>query len=165
MPRRKSWSDFQALEQKQLDAKLSQASSLRSVEPPRNGWIKSVRLALGMTAAQLGNRLRMSPQAVLTLEKREVAGTITLASLEKAARALNCEMRVVFVSNRGTAVTVHARALTKAREERNQIVHTMGLEAQGKGVREALDLEKIAESWRTKRRARLWDEASRDDEK
>jgi predicted DNA-binding mobile mystery protein A len=165
MPRRKPWSDFQALEQKQLDAKLSQASSLRSVEPPRNGWIKSVRLALGMTAAQLGNRLRMSPQAVLTLEKREVAGTITLASLEKAARALNCEMRVVFVSNRGTAETVHARALTKAREERNGIVHTMGLEAQGKGVREALDLEKIAESWRTKRRERLWDEASRDDEK
>jgi hypothetical protein len=41
----------------------------------------------------------------------------------------------------------------------------MGLEAQGKGVSEALDLEKIAESWRTARRARLWDEAGRDDKK
>jgi predicted DNA-binding mobile mystery protein A len=158
MPRQKPWSDFYAFEQRQLDARLHQNASLRSAEPPRNGWIKSVRLALGMTAAQLGRRLRMSPQAVLTLEKREVAGSITLASLEKAARALNCQLRVTFASNEGTTEIVQQRALQKAREERNRIVHTMGLEAQSQGVSEALDLEKIAESWRTKRRARLWDE-------
>jgi predicted DNA-binding mobile mystery protein A len=160
MSRRKPWSDFQALEQKQLDAKLNQVSGHHSVEPPRTGWIRSVRLALGMTAAQLGKRLRTSPQSVLTLEKREVAGTITLASLDKAARALNCELRVVFVSNRGTAQTVEERAMERARAERNRIVHTMGLEAQAGGVAEALDLEKIAESWRTERRSRLWDDMS-----
>jgi predicted DNA-binding mobile mystery protein A len=160
MPRRKHWSDFQALEQKQLDAKLNQSSSVRSVEVPQHGWIKSARQALGMTAAQLGSRLRMSPQAVLTMEKREVAGTITLGSLQKAARALNCEARVVFVSNEGIAETVQQRAMKKAREERNRIVHTMGLEAQAGGVSEALDLEKIAESWKTVRRSRLWDDVS-----
>jgi len=95
-----------------------------------------------MTAAQLAKRLRMSPQSVLALEKREAAGTVTIATLEKAARALDCELRVVFVSTHGTERTVHDRALKKAREERNEILHTMGLESQGKGVREALDLEK-----------------------
>ena len=105
MPRRKQWSDFQALEQKQLDTKFNLSSSVRTLDPPRHGWIKSVRLALGMSAAQLGRRLRMSPQAVLMLEKREVAGTITLASLERAARALSCEARVVFVSGEGIADT------------------------------------------------------------
>jgi predicted DNA-binding mobile mystery protein A len=163
MPRTKPWSEFRALEQKRLDSKLDRASNLRAVEAPPTGWIKSVRQALGMTAAQLAKRLGMSPQSVLALEKREVAVAITLATLEKAAHALDCEMHVVFTSRRGTGQIVYERAMKKAREERNEIVHTMGLEAQGDGVREALDLEKIAESWRTKRRSRLWDDVSRDD--
>lgn len=112
-----------------------------------------------MTAAQLGKRLRMSPQSVLALEKREVAGSITLATLEKAAQALDCRVRVLFIPNHGIEETVYQRAMDRARDERNRIVHTMGLEGQGTGVREALDLDKIAESWRTKRRTRLWDES------
>lgn len=162
MPRTKPWSEYRALEQKQLDAKLARVSNLRSIEPPRTGWIKSVRQALGMTAAQLAKRLGTSPQSVLALEKREVAGTITLETLKKVARALDCEVHVVFTSRHGTEQTVYERAMNKAREERNEIVHTMGLEAQSTGVREALDLAKIAESWRTKRRARLWDDDKRD---
>ncbi len=158
MPRPKGWSEFAALEQKQMDATLRQAASIASIETPRNGWIKSIRQALGMTAAQLGKRLSTSPQSVLALEKREVAGTITLETLERAARALDCRVRVVFVPNRGIEETVYQRAMDRAREERNRIVHTMGLEGQGTGVREALNLDKIAESWRTKRRTRLWDE-------
>jgi predicted DNA-binding mobile mystery protein A len=158
MPRPKRWSEFAALEQKQLDATLRQAAAIASLEAPRSGWIKSIRQALGMTAAQLAKRLRTSPQSVLALEKREAAGSITLATLEKAARALDCQMRVVFIPNRGIEESVSRRAMERAREERNQIVHTMGLEGQAKGVREVLDLDKIAESWRTKRRTRLWDE-------
>jgi predicted DNA-binding mobile mystery protein A len=158
MPRPKGWSEFTMLEQRQLDAILRQAARVASVETPRNGWIKSIRHALGMTAAQLANRLRTSPQSVLALEKREVAGTITLATLEKAARALDCRMQVVLIPNHGIEENVARRAMERAREERNQIVHTMGLEGQATGVREVLDLDKIAESWRTKRRTRLWDE-------
>jgi predicted DNA-binding mobile mystery protein A len=165
MPRTKQWSEYLELERKQLDATLKRAAAVRPIEAPRLGWIKSVRQALGMTAAQLAKKLGMSQQAVLALEKREVAGSITLATLEKAARALDCEMRVVFISAKGLEKIVYQRALNRAREERNQIVHTMGLEAQSSGVREALDLEKIAESWRTTRRSRLWDDADRDDEK
>ena len=164
MPGTKRKSDFAALERKQLDIQLRNPG-LRSVETPRNGWIKSIRQALGMTATQLAKRLRITPQSVLDLEKREVAGTITIATLKKAAHALDCHLLVALVPHQGLEKAVEQQAMTKAREERNQIVHTMGLEAQGSGVREALDLEKIAESWRTTRRTRLWDEASRADEK
>jgi predicted DNA-binding mobile mystery protein A len=159
MPRPKRWSEFAALEQKQLDEKFRQAATIASLETPRAGWIRSIRQALGMTAAQLAKRLRTSPQSVLALEKREVAGSITLATLEKAAHALDCRMRVVFIPNHGIEETVYQRAMERARAERNQIVHTMGLEGQSTGVREVLDLDKIAESWRTKRRTRLWDES------
>ena len=161
MSRPKRWSEFAALEQKQLDAILRQTAAIASLETPRSGWIKSIRQALGMTAAQLGKRLRTSPQSVLALEKREVAGTITLATLEKAAHALDCRMRVVFIPNHGIEESVYRRAMERAQGERNQIIHTMGLEGQAAGVREVLDLDKIAESWRTKRRTRLWDENER----
>lgn len=159
MPRPKGWSKLAALEQKQMDATLRRTAGAASIETPRSGWIKSIRQALGMTAAQLGKRLRTSPQSVLALEKREVAGTITLATLEKAAQALDCRVRVLFIPNHGIEEAVYQRAMDRARDERNRIVHTMGLEGQGTGVREALDLDKIAESWRTKRRTRLWDES------
>lgn len=159
MPRPKGWSKLAALEQRQMDATLRRAAGAATIETPRDGWIKSIRQALGMTAAQLGKRLRMSPQSVLALEKREVAGSITLATLEKAAQALDCRVRVLFIPNHGIEETVYQRAMDRARDERNRIVHTMGLEGQGTGVREALDLDKIAESWRTKRRTRLWDES------
>jgi len=122
-------------------------------------------VSLGMTATQLAKRLRITPQSVLDLEKREVAGTITIATLQKTAHALDCHLLVALVPHQGLEKAVEQQAMSKARAERNQIIHTMGLEAQGNGVSEALDLEKIAESWRTTRRARLWDEASRDDEK
>lgn len=164
MSQTKRTSDFAALERKQLDIQLRN-TGLTSIETPRNGWIKTIRQALGMTATQLAKRLRITPQSVLDLEKREVAGTITIATLQKAARALDCHLLVALVPHQGLEKAVEQQAMTKAREERNQIVHTMGLEAQGKGVRETLDLERIAESWRTKRRTRLWDEVSRDDEK
>jgi predicted DNA-binding mobile mystery protein A len=162
MPRAKPWSDYLALERRQLDEKLERASAVKSIDAPRNGWIKAVREALGMTSAQLARKLGVTQQAALALEKREVAGTITLATLEKAARALGCEARVVFIAPRGVDETVRARAMRKARDERNRIVHTMGLESQAKGVREVLNVEKIAESWRTTRRTRLWDDVSDD---
>lgn len=164
MPRAKRWSDYLELERSQLDAKLERASAVKAIDAPRNGWIKSVREAFGMTAAQFARKLGVSQQAALALEKREVAGTITLATLQKAAQALGCEARVVFIARRGIDETVRERAMHRARDERDRIVHTMGLESQAKGVREVLDVEKIAESWRTKRRTRLWDEPSGDDE-
>jgi predicted DNA-binding mobile mystery protein A len=159
MPRPKRWSEFAALEQKQLDATLRQAAGIASIETPRSGWIRSIRQALGMTAAQLAKRLRTSPQSVLALEKREAAGSITLATLEKAARALDCRMRVVFIPYHGIEETVHQRAMKRAREERDRIVHSMSLEGQNAGLHDAPDLDKIAVSWRTDRRTRLWDES------
>ena len=157
MPRTKRWSEFTALKNSLLDAKLRPDSHLGSVDVPAEGWIKTIRLALGMSAVQLAKRLRMRPQSVLDLEKREAAGSITLETLAKAAHALDCSMKVVFLPNHGLEKTIHEQAAKKARDERNRLMHTMRLEAQDDGVQGALDIEKIAESWLTTRRSRLWD--------
>jgi Fic-DOC domain mobile mystery protein B len=79
-----------------------------------------------MTAAQLGRRLGMSPQGVLDLQRREAAESITLATLRKAASALDCDVRVAFVPKRGLDETVRHMAAEMAQEEENRVIRTIG---------------------------------------
>jgi predicted DNA-binding mobile mystery protein A len=146
--------EFVALKRKQLDSKLKGAARVPS---PEDGWIKSVRTALGMSAAQLGKRMRVSQQTVAGLEKRERSGSISISSLARAAEALNCELQIVFAPRTSLEATVRAQAEAKARAQRNRIVHTMGLEDQAEGVREALELRNAPDTWISKRIAQLWD--------
>lgn len=142
------------LQRKQLDARFK---NLPPLEPPRGGWIRTIRQSFGMSMQQLGKRLRMSPQSVLDLEARERSETISIARLRQAAEALHCELQVVFVPKPSLEETIRRQAETKAREERDRLVHTMRLEAQDEGVEEVLDERKATERWLTERIGRLWD--------
>jgi len=93
---------------------------------------------------------------VSELERSEAADTITLASLRKAARALDCDLVVAMVPKTSLENTVHRQARLKAAQERNRIVHTMRLEAQEEGVEESLDPDDV-KGWLTTRFGRLWD--------
>lgn len=143
-----------ALQRRQLDGRLKQLPPLQT---PGTGWIRTIREALGMTMAQLGTRLRISPQSVQSLEQREKRDTISVAKLREAAEALDCELRIAFVPRSSLESTMGQQAARKAREERNRLIHTMRLEAQGEGVEEVLDEGRAIELWLTKRSRRLWD--------
>lgn len=143
-----------ALQRRQLDARLKQLPPLQT---PGAGWIRTIREALGMTMAQLGTRLRISPQSVQSLEQREKKETISVAKLREAAEALDCELKIAFVPRSSFELTIRQQAARKAREERNRLIHTMRLEAQGEGVEEVLDEGRAIELWLTKRSRRLWD--------
>lgn len=110
-----------------------------------------------MTMAQLGTRLGVSPQSVQDLEQREQKETISVAKLSEAAEALGCELKIVFVPRLSLESAIREQAARKAREERNRLLHTMRLEAQGEGVEEVLDEGRAIELWLTKRARRLWD--------
>lgn len=156
MPTRRISPKFLALQRKQLDARLRPRTVARLIEPPKKGWIRTIRTALGMTAAQLGRRLGTSPQAVLDLERSEAADRISLASLRKAALALGCDLVVAMVPKTSLESTVQRQAQQKAAQETNRTVHTMRLEAQDQGVERSLDPE-IVKEWLTTRTGRLWD--------
>ena len=126
--------EFLALKRKQLDVKLG---DMRTVPMPRDGWIRTIRDALGMSAAQLGKRLGVSQQAAADLERREKSGSITISTLAAAAEALECDVHVIFVPTSSLDQTVRRQAETKARATRNRVVHTMRLEAQDAGVADA----------------------------
>ena len=150
-------SDFRTLQRKQLDAHLNRDVPVGRVHMPSSGWIHTIRTALAMSQAQLGRRLMVSESAISQLETREVAGSITLASLAKAADALDCDLRIAFIPRKGLQRAVEEQAARKAREERERIVHTMRLEAQDAGVERSLAEGVDAESWLTTREREIWD--------
>lgn len=139
---------------RQLDVRLQ---AMPRDEPPKGGWIRTIRKALGMTMAQLGKRLRVTAPGIADLESREANGSITVARLRSAAEALGCDLQIVFVPRVPLAEMVERQAVLKASQENRRIVHTMRLEDQDRGVDPSPDLSQSVERWITKRTSRLWD--------
>ena len=99
---------MRASARRDLDRRLQ---SMGSAElRPQSGWLRAIRDALGMTAAQLGARLGITPTSVFEMERREADGTITLKTLEKAAEALGCKLAYALVPDEGLEATVQRRA-------------------------------------------------------
>ena len=55
---------------RQLDRKLRAFGELAQLHIPSKGWISEIRRALGMTASQLGQRLKVSQPAVTQNEEK-----------------------------------------------------------------------------------------------
>jgi predicted DNA-binding mobile mystery protein A len=97
--------------------------------PPR-GWIRAIREALGMTTAELGQRTGLTQSRVSQIERSEELGSIRLDTLERAAQALNCKVRYVFVPNEPLEEMVQRQARLRAQAEVDAVAHTMALEDQ-----------------------------------
>jgi len=115
---------------KQLDKRLRILQNVDILARPPRGWIKAIREALGMTTAQLGKRLGVSQPRVLGIEKAEVSGSITLGSLERAARALDCRLVYALVPRKPLESLVEDRARELAKERLRATSHSMALEDQ-----------------------------------
>lgn len=115
---------------KALDKKLSVLPPLEKMQRPHKGWIKAVREALGMTSKQLAARLGVSQPRITALEKSEIDETVTLASLRRAAEALDCALVYSFVPKKSLQNTVKDRARLVAGQLIGKVDHTMSLEAQ-----------------------------------
>ncbi len=131
------------LQLEQLESRIQHFSSARTAPNPPTGWVKAIRLALGMTLQQLANKLAITKQSVQDLEKREMEGAITLKSLREAARALDMDLVYGFVPKDGTLENYIDR---KARALATQIVmrtsNSMRLEDQentAKRLKKAID--------------------------
>jgi len=113
-----------------LDARLAELPSAEAFAVPRGGWVRSIRDALGMSAAELGRRLGVAHSSVFDLERSERAGSVRLDTLRRAADALDCTLVYAFVPNRGLEATVRARAEELADDDLRAVDHTMALEDQ-----------------------------------
>lgn len=93
-----------------LDRQFCEFAQLQRHAPPRCGWTKTLRLALGMSSKALGSRVGMTGQGVRKLEQAEADGTITLKTLARLAQGLDCEVRYVLLPRTSLVEQVLTRA-------------------------------------------------------
>ena len=121
-----------SLQLQQLNNKMSGFAKLNQVAVPPTGWVKAIRTALGMSMQQLGNKLSISKQAILDMEKREKDGTITIKSLKEIARVMDMHLVYGFVPNDGSLdALIEKRATELATKIVLRSANTMKLEDQG----------------------------------
>jgi len=138
---------------------MQSVAILQKIVMPPIGWIKAIRMALGMSARQLGDKLRITRQGVQDMENREQQGTITLKALRETANALDMQLVYGFVPIDGSLDALIDR---KARALATQIVlrtaQSMLLEDQG-NTRERLEkaIEEQVAIYRKELPKVLWD--------
>ena len=134
--------NFRQLRAQQLDRMVQPLRALKLPRPQR-GWISALREAMGVSYADLGERLQASRSLAAQQEKAEVEDRITLKSLRACADALDCDLVYAFVP-RGVSVeeTLAARARAAASQTVRRVEHSMALEDQASGnVDQAIDAQ------------------------
>lgn len=144
---------------KSLDRKLQGFPPVSQFARPHKGWIRAVREALAMTSAQLAKRLEVSRPRITALEKSEIEETVTLATLRRAANALDCSLVYAFVPSTSFQNIVEIRARKLAAKLLKNVDHTMGLEDQNleEGAL-AEEIEVLAQEILSEKQRLLWDE-------
>lgn len=113
-----------------LDQRLVPLGPPSRYAPPRLGWVRAIRDALGMTAADLAARMGVTGPAVRSLEKKEMDGGARLSSLRRAAEAMDATFVYAFIPNSSLRQTVERQAASILDEQMGRVRQTMALEAQ-----------------------------------
>jgi len=148
-----------AAARRQLDKRLNSLRNSEMLGRPSRGWVRAIREALGMTTAQLGKRIGVSQPRAVAVEKAEAEGSITLDSLERAARALDCRLVYALVPRDPLEEMVHARAQRLALKRLESTRHSMSLEAQEvEETDEQEQVKRMIAHILDKSRSQLWEE-------
>lgn len=144
---------------RQLDRKMLLLEPLGNISLPGEGWIRSIRTTLNMSLRQLGKKMGVTPQSVRDMETGEKEGTLTLKTLQNAAKALDMKLVYGFIPNDGSIEKMIAR---RAQQMASEIVSrtsmTMSLEDQGNSeeiIRQAI--EDLTNDIKSNIPKRLWD--------
>lgn len=144
---------------RQLEGRVAPIRELSRTPAPRGGWLRTVRQTLGMSTSQLAVRQGITRQAVADQERRETEGTITLASLRKAADAMECDVQYAVVPRRPLAEILRQRAQKVAAQHLSRIAHSMQLEEQSVPEDEfQQQVEDLADQILRELPRNLWDE-------
>ena len=134
---------FKTLRLRQLDRVLEPYRAARQISRPPKGWARAIREAAGLSAADVADRLGVSRQLPLQLEKAEAEDRITLKSLRNLADALDCDLVYALAPRAGTMQgMVENRVRFDAEKCVAGVEHSMMLEDQAAGnLGEAVEAE------------------------
>jgi predicted DNA-binding mobile mystery protein A len=117
-----------------LDRRLVALGPVSQFAVPRSGWIRAIRDALGMTAAELAARMGISGASVRAMEETEVSGGIRLSTLRRAAEAMDCTLVYAFIPSESLEHTVEQQARWVLSEQMSRSRQTMALEDQASAM-------------------------------
>lgn len=143
-----------------LDNRLLKFPKKEEFTVPKQGWIKSIREALGMSAADLGDRLGIARQSVLTLEESESEGRAGMDSLKRAAEAMDCSFVYAFIPNTSLENILHRQIEKVVAEKVKKVSHSMKLENQSTELTDSVylnflkELENSSKVWHSNKSSR-----------
>ena len=100
----------------QVARRVDGLHALKDKATVREGWIKYMRSALGLTLSELAKLAGVGLGSVAQAERREVDGQVSLATLKKMAEAMDCELVYAFVPNKNLKDLIHDKAVDKAKK-------------------------------------------------
>lgn len=124
------------LAREQLDETLKRFGPLKTIVPPRKGWIRAIRDAIGMTGEQLAKRLGVNKQRVSRIERDEKLGKVTIKTLRNVAEGMDCIFVYGFVPRDTLEQTVRNQARSVAIKRMARSNQMMRLEKQELGEKE-----------------------------
>lgn len=146
---------------RQYQAKIDKAADgkARQLIVPPEGWVTTLRKALGITGAQLGRLTGKTRATISAAEKSERDGGITLQNLGALAEAMNCKLVYALVPNEGSVGDViNAQARKKAETLVSKASAHMALEKQGLKLEErARQIQLLSQDLLRERPSEIWE--------
>ncbi|MGH1480519.1 MAG: mobile mystery protein A [Geminicoccales bacterium] len=144
---------------KQVDAAANGTAC--DLTTPSEGWIATMRKALGMTGAQLGRRLGLSRKRISQAEKAEAEGGVTLRSMHEFAKAMDARFVYAILPKDGTADDIIERqALYKAKALVSRVSTHMALEKQALEERQnQAEIKRLADELARTPPSDFWEES------
>lgn len=90
------------------------AASHTDLKTPSEGWLRTVRKALGMSGAQLAKKMGVTRARIAQAENAELTGGTTLKSMQAAAEAMGCKFVYAIVPDKRIEDLITAQARKKA---------------------------------------------------
>ena len=99
---------------------------------PAEGWLRTMRMAIGMTGSQLARRIGITRASISQAEGNEVSGGITLRTMQNMAEAMGCRFVYAVLPPAGKKAEdlIYAQALKRAKAIASKTDEHMALEGQ-----------------------------------
>lgn len=114
---------------------------------PPEGWLRTMRKALGMSGAQLARKMGVTRALISQAESNEVYGNVTLKTMQTMAEAMGCRFVYAVLPPKGkeTEDVIFAQAMNWAKKAVEHANTHMALENQSlpKGPQEE-QLQRLA---------------------
>jgi len=148
--------DLVVSQYRELVNDAAQALSKAPAVPPE-GWITTIRKALGMPGAELARRAGVVPSRMHRIEKGERDGSPSLKTMQHTAEALGCRFVYAIVPPGRVETLIEEEAQKVAREIVNETAVHMALENQGLGKEERVErIQKLAQEFGFRANRKLW---------